>query len=310
VTVNSGSQMAATFTGTGLSARFDTANYNPPIPNLYWQLDDAGSWQQANVASTVVLAGSLATGTHKILLMVRALDENQNRWTPPLVSVVQFLGFDVTGGGLVPTPRPVRLKMEILGDSITEGVHVHDYASEPPALATPPGVADALLDYASQTAIMLNAEYRQVGFGAQGVTKGGNGNVPRAGDAFAFFFAGVPRDNWQADLVVVNQGTNDDNTGFAQAYADYLNIIRAAYPTAKIAAMVPFNGSHLTDISATVTARSKAGDQNVFLVDTTGWLNMPSDFHPNDTAVDNTHPSVQGHAKAATLLVAELKKHL
>jgi hypothetical protein len=47
---------------------------------------------------------------------------------------------------------------------------------------------------------------RQVGFGRQGLLIGG---VPTANDVFNFIYEGVPRDEWQPDLVTINQGTND-----------------------------------------------------------------------------------------------------
>ena len=206
ITVNSGSHVTATFHGTGLSARFNIASNMDPIPNVTWQID-GGTWKEAEIAATLPLATGLTAGTHDVRLMVRGLNENQSRWTPPLVSSVTFQTLDVTGGAIDPSPRPIKRKIEFLGDSITEGVNTHKAAEIPKD--TPTWRADGRLDYSCQTALALDAEWRQVGFGRQGLTIGGNGGVPVAQDAFGFIYANMPRDSWQADMVVINQGTND-----------------------------------------------------------------------------------------------------
>jgi lysophospholipase L1-like esterase len=193
--------------------------------------------------------------------------------------------------------------MEILGDSITEGVLVHPPR---PGKETWPWRGDGRLAYSAQTAMRLDAEWRQVGFGRLGVTIEGNGGVPVAPDSFNWFYADCPRDKWQPDLVVVNQGTNDGGRPsdvFRPAYARYLEVIRAAYPRAWIAAMRPFGGYHADDVLSEVTARNSAGDRRVFYVDTTGWLDK-ADY------TDGVHPNVQGSAKAADRLAEVLRKRL
>ena len=55
-----------------------------------------------------------------------------------------------------------------------------------------------------------------------------------------------PRDAWQPDVVVVNQGTNDGGMPakeYQPLYARYLSLIRSAYPKAKIVAVRPFCGA-------------------------------------------------------------------
>jgi lysophospholipase L1-like esterase len=304
ITVNSGSHVTATFHGSALAARFDVTNNMTTLPNLTWQID-GGMWQEAEIAATLPLANMLAAGAHDVRLMVRGLNENQSRWTPPLVASVTFQSFDVTGGAIDPSPRPIRRKIEFLGDSITEGVNTHK-ATEVPK-DTAPWRADGRLDYACQTALALDAEWRQVGFGRQGLTVGGNGGVPVAQDAFNFIYANVPRDSWQADVVVINQGTNDggaSSVAFRAPYATFLQRIRTAYPNAQIAALRPFNGAHADDIKTEVMARVTGGDNKVFYVDTTGWIDPPAD------TTDGLHPNAQGHAKVATRLAAELKNHM
>jgi lysophospholipase L1-like esterase len=297
-TVNSGSHITATFKGTAIAAGFDVTENQPGFPTLAWQID-GGDFQESEVAATVDLATDLSDGEHEILLMARGLDENQSRWTPPLVASLTFLGFVVTGGELIPSPRPERPKLEFLGDSITEGVLVH--ADQ----ATASWNADGRLAYPCQTALKLDAEWRQVGFGRLGLTVTGNGGVPIANDSFDWIYEDVPRDDWQPDLVVINLGTNDweaSATDFASAYETYLTTVREAYPEAEIAAMRPFAGTHESDIQTAIQNRNDAGDAHVFYVDTLDWL-AGEDFN-------GLHPNEQGGEKASTELAAVLEPYL
>lgn len=300
ITVNGGSHVTAQFSGTGVSARFNVSLNQVPNPTLVWRID-RGTWQEGELGATVVLATGLAAGKHDLLLMVRGLNEYQNRWAPPLISAITFLGIDVTAGALVPSLRPVGPRLEFLGDSITEGVAVWPNRA---GKDTACWRADGRLGYASQTAMALAADYRQTGFGGEGVLKPGNGSVPVLNESFNWIYGGVRRDDWQPDLVIINAGTVDraDLTPrFGPAFATYLGTVRQGYPNAKIVALRPFGGYHGAEVKAEVSARNAAGDANVFYVDTSGWLST-ADY------TDGIHPNVAGSAKVAAALVPELKR--
>jgi len=302
ITVNSGSHVVAQFEGTGIVANLDVGTNGVPLPTVTWRIDQ-GAWQEIELAKSLTLAHDLAPGLHEVWLLARGFDETQSRWTPPLSASLTFLGFDVTGGALRASPRPAQPKIEFLGDSITEGVLVF---ADRPGMATASWRADGRIAYPCQTALALDVEWRQVGFGRQGVTIVGNGGVPKAADAFDWIYAGAPRDAWQADMVVINQGTNDAGAAsnvFRPAYAAYLAVVRKGYPLAWIAALRPFGGAHTDDIQAEVAARVAQGDNRIWFVDTTGWLSG-SDF------TDGTHPNTQGSAKATQLLVPVLRQRL
>jgi hypothetical protein len=300
ITVYSGSHVTARFSGTGISVRLDLAHSQAPVTTVTWQID-GGPWNSANVAATMPLGQGLAPGQHDIVFMARGMEELFNRWNPPVVAGLNFLGFDVKGGALIPTPRPVRYKIEFVGDSLTEGVRII-----PENGGGDPWHTDGHLAYPCQTALALGAEWRQVGFGHQGLLQAGHGNVPKAADSFDWVYATIPRDGWVADMVVLNQGTNDRDAtsiAFRPEFARYLGIIRKGYPQAKIAVLRTFGGYREADIAAEVAARIAGGDTNMFYVDTTGWL----------TAADYTeglHPNLQGTAKIVALLVPELRKHM
>ena len=113
----------------------------------------------------------------------------------------------------------------------------------------------------------------------------------------------MPRDSWQPDVVVINQGTNDRGTNgatFAPLYNSFLGIIRTAYPNAKIVALRPLVGDFGTEISAQVAARKTAGDSKIFYVDTAGWTS-------NGDFTDGVHPNQAGSVKIADKLVTALQ---
>jgi lysophospholipase L1-like esterase len=303
VTVNSGSHVTATFHGSGVSAKFDISANTGNRPTVSFKIDD-GDWVEKEIGASLELASSLAIADHTVALFVRGMNENEARWTPPLVASTTFLGFEVEGGNIVKTPRPERTKIEFLGDSITEGVALHSQG--PQGQTTPNWRTDGPRAYAALTALAMNAEWRQVGFGRQGLTIGGNGGVPKAQDAFNWFYSAVPRDDWQPDLVVINQGTNDRGAGgetFAPLYSAFLGLVRTAYPLAKIAALRPFVGDYGAEISAQVAARKAAGDSNVFYVDTAGWT-AQGDF------TDGIHPNASGSVKISEKLLTALSELL
>jgi hypothetical protein len=298
ITVYSGSHVTARFMGTGVSARLDLSHSQNPVTTVTWQID-GGEWKEGDVKATMQLATGLPAGMHDVVFMARGMEELQNRWNPPVIAALSFTAFDVEGGALVPTARPNRLKIEFVGDSLTEGVRVVPDGSDPQH-------TNGRLAYPCLTAMAMGAEWRQVGFGHQGVLQAGHGNVPKAADSFNWVYATVPRDSWVADMVVLNQGTNDRDaspTAFSPEFAKYLGIIRAGYPQALIFVLRPFGGYREAEVKTQTMAKIAAGDARMFYVDTTGWL----------TAADYTeglHPNIMGHQKVTAQLTAELRKHL
>ena len=297
ITVNTGSYLLARFSGDSIQARFDLALNKAPLPTLAWRIDD-GAWQESEIAGTLKLAEGLSDKPHTLWLMVRGLDEHENRWAAPLVSSATFLGLDpAPDGKLLPPSKDwdhPKLKIEFLGDSITEGVLV---TAKRPGKDTWPWQTDALHSYACQTALTLGAAWRQVGFGATGLSHGGSGKAVGALDSFNEFYAGCPRDDWQPDLVVINQGTNDSAMkpeDYLPLYEKYLAMVRKAYPKAKIVALQPFDQSQATSIPKAVESLRAAGDTAIYYMPTQGWF------------VPHAHPD----AKASVVITAKLVEAL
>jgi lysophospholipase L1-like esterase len=299
--VNTGSQIQASFSGDRLALRFDAVYPHEP-PQLWVRLDEH-PWQQVEVAPEIELAPSPPHTSHVLRLVFKGAREWDNRWKAPLQTAVALTGIGLAEGGTLREPPPLpALRIEFLGDSITEGVLLHRL--DRPFPEAWPERADGRLGYAFQTGERLGADTRVVGFGRQGVTIEGNGGVPPAPDAFAWVCGGVPTDGWKPHLVVINQGTNDGSVPsdrFRPAYDRYLSLIRAAYPAAHLILLRPFNGAHADDIRALVEQRVAVGDARLHFVDTTGWLDATID------TTDGVHPDAMGHRKAAQRLEAEIR---
>jgi lysophospholipase L1-like esterase len=292
-TVNSGSGAVLRFTGQRIAVTFDQSTVTYP-PQIYVRID-----RGAPVPHTVdrdridLTARPLSRGrVHTLEITVKDVDERANRWHPPLRSGLLLTGFRLDpGADTVPPPAPEDRRIEFLGDSITQGVR---------AIGPEIGVtgADATKDYAWLTGGALRADFRQVGFGAQGIVRPGGGEVPPAAQALPFAFAGSPiAPAHVPQAVVVNQGTNDalgavDPVAFQAAYLDYLRDIRATWPSAWIFALRPLGGYFAREIAAAAAA---AGGHVVY-VDTTGWLTA-TDY------TDGLHPTYAGHLRVAHRLV-------
>jgi lysophospholipase L1-like esterase len=291
ITVNSGSELTFRFTGHALTGLFDTSTIEVPS-QIYVSLDGtAPALYKVDHNEIDFTPAVLAGGRHTAQITVKDVDEFENRWIPPLRSGVVLTGLrlDPHARLLAAAPAPRGPRMEFYGDSITEGVA---------ALCNATGVdcADGTVDYAHLTGEAFHADFNQVGFGKQGVIQPGHGNVGTAAQSFGWNFQGSPS-HFRPGAVVVNQGTNDGPFGSAEflpGYVAYLRQIRAADPRAWIFAMRPFGGSHADDVAAAVR---QLNDPRVGYVDTTGWLSAAAgDFNGG-------HPNVQGHRKAADLLI-------
>lgn len=113
---------------------------------------------------------------------------------------------------------------------------------------------------------------------------------------------------YQANVVVINLGTNDQKYGvsdstFQTNYITFLKGVRAKYPHAIILALRGFKGLKAAPTLAAVRAVNATGDRNVHYIDTTGWL-VAADFH------DSAHPTAKGHIKVAQKLAPIISSYL
>ncbi len=297
VTVNPGSSFEFWYEGTACALHFDRSANKPPLPQLWVQFD--GTWTKRVLdRDRIVLGERAAEGRHYVWVVLKAADEHQSRWKPPLVASLTLTGVEVPGGVFVRPPRRRRPIFEAIGDSITEGV----LAVRRGKLEEWTEIADARATYAFQSALALGCEPRIIGFGAQGVIRGGNGGVPPAPLAYPFACGGVPAEEPPADIVTILHGSNDSKMPTIESvYTSLVRLARRRSPRAAIFCIIPFNQIHARSIRGAVDTLRANGDAWVFLVETVGWLD------PKTDTTDGVHPNLAGHAKAAAKLTAVIR---
>ncbi|HWD77239.1 MAG TPA: SGNH/GDSL hydrolase family protein [Kribbella sp.] len=290
ITVNSGSRISFWYAGERVQLLFDIEGLTV-APHLWLTVDDGEPL--LHVLDGPVIELSEPEGQHRVTVVVKDVNEHVNRWNPPFECAVVFAGLVLDARSVLRlSGRPGGPRLEFYGDSITQGVRA---LSEHPESEG----ADGTTSYAYLTARAFGATSYQVGFGSQGISKPGNGEVPSGLESFGWNFAGSPADRVEApDLVVVNLGVNDPTLD-VEEYAEYVRRVRAAYPSTTIVSLTPFSGKHAETIQ---TAVKTLDDPNVVCVDSTGWIT-------EDDCTDDVHPTVAGHAKIAEHLVVALEEH-
>ena len=240
----------------------------------------------------------LSPGNHTLVLAA----DSQN-------GEVSFQGLTLDPGATteLPTVKPL---VEFVGDSIT-------------ACQGKGGVATD--NYAWQTGEALGCDHTQIAFSGKGLRSGWGAVEDKTGfdsHYFRLMNCNHPEtDPWDFStepprIVVINQGTNEVRNGrretdaeFAVTYVSFVRAIRTKLPTAEIVALRPFSGFLTMGIRQAVAELNAAGDAHVHFIDTAGWLNVDAKTGKVDgvDSSDGLHPSVQGHAKAATRLAAALR---
>lgn len=226
----SGTQIRATFTGTGLVVKLKDSGqsqFDVVIDGKAPTLLVPGANESHEVAT------GLAAGEHTVVLTKR---------TETFVGVAQFLGFEPKDGALVPTPAPGGKLIEMIGDSITAGYGILGFDPCPfsPQTESEPEAWGAL------AATELGARRHVVAWSGIGVYRSFDGET---GDQMPVLYdRAVSNDatsTWDhakvhPDLIVVNLGTNDFAKGdpgmaFQTAYVKFLEALRQKHPDAQIA---------------------------------------------------------------------------
>ena len=147
----------------------------------------------------------------------------------------EFVGFMIDeDASLYQTTVFPRLKMEFIGNSITSG-----YGNEDSSVSAPfkPATQNHYYSYAAVCARLLNAEHHAICFSGKGVYR--NYDLTRKESLPVLYPLTYPQkrhkwdfESWQADIIVLNAGTNDFAQGippldsFTKAYENFLIMIR------------------------------------------------------------------------------------
>jgi lysophospholipase L1-like esterase len=302
VTVNSSSQIYVSFTGQHMAGLFDLDKIDC-LEQIVVKVDN-GQWKLFTIDKLQIefFPGGLNGGTHRLEVVVKALDSKAGRWLAPLRSAVKFRGFELDPGAQV--EREVSLegrpRLAFLGDSITQG----DGIKGTNVASVMNG--DALASYAWLAGEALGTTHFQIAFPGQGVLTSDSREVPPAIFSFGWNFAGSAADfSGGPDFLVINLGLNDagiSSSEFVQSYVDLLHEIRKRCPQTIVFAVRPFGGERQRD-GDVATAVKMFADPQVHYVDSAGWLDE-SDF------TDHSHLSIAGSKRAAARLQAQLEPYI
>ena len=274
-----GSYFEFAFEGETVLLTFDTSTCCAPYPHLYIQID-SGARVAVGVEDYIRL--SAGEGKHIARVILKGSVETQERWRAPRVSHTVFVGAEAEG--FLPLPEDNRPVIEFIGDSITEGISIdtETYAYQT-GVSSMVDWDDSTAGYAWRIAEALSMRPVIMGYGCLGLLRGGAGNVPPVCESYPLHSEGNPLPPTDADIVVLNHGTNDrgnpDKAGFIQAYKTMLGILRERNPRARILALTPFSGCLAKEIAIAVAAYCNESGDRVFYLDSTGWIS-PEPLHP------------------------------
>jgi len=275
-----GAYLRATFTGTVIGFKGGATAGGPSVLVSV----DGEPPHEVNALD----ARPLAPGVHTLLL-----------GSPGQNGELDFKGLVLSPGART-LPTPIRPVIEFIGDSITTG-----------GGQTLP----ATVNYAWESATMLDCDHTQIAFSARALTSGYGCAGDKAGLDTQYFnlknfnhLGDTPPIPWDFSytprIVVINLGQNDQcgsepDAVMTASYVSFVRKLRARFPRARIVALRPFGGPYAAAVRAAVETL-RAGDGQVSFLDTTGWLDK-ADF------VDGIHPTESGHRKVATRLAPFLK---
>lgn len=286
VTTAPGSYFEFAFSGDMAVIRFDTTINQSPRLHLWIRLD-GGDMIETPVDSYLRVKAA-TVGQHICRVVFKSSIEQTGRWYAPLTGAVQFLGIQTEHPvAIAPDTRPV---MECIGDSITEGVLIDtDFCEQmraPFEMETlcRPWQDDSCATWAWLTAEALNCRPMIMGYGAVGATRVGCGNVPAAPDSYPFFFDGEPLEGLpEADVVVINHGTNDrgrDPELFRTGYMRLLDEVRERSPKAMIFVVSPFCGAQKDTLEQLVADYNAVNKTQVHFINASEWI-PPEPIHPH-----------------------------
>jgi hypothetical protein len=284
-TINAGAYFKVLFSGTSCRLSTDTSANLKPY-SQFWTRVDGGPFTQHTLAAgnpEFTVASGLVKRKHLLEVVIKSTSETIDRWVKQRTGIV-FTGLVLDSGATVSAPARKPFNILVYGDSITEGVRVNGYA----LIADDTDRNDALQVYSWLLSQELPAEVGVVGFGATGLNAGGAGGVPALGGSCQYLWAGRARsfNDPAPDLIVYNEGTNDGSSITSGMMAVVKALLKAA-PNARQLLLLPFNGSHSSELKAVVAS---VGSPKVSFGDTKGFFNAAD-------SSDSLHP--YGYANIA-----------
>jgi len=256
---------------------FDTSYARVPFSHVYISVDGGANIE---VSLDRFVRISAEDGEHKVCVIMKSSMERQHRWFSPVEARVSLL--EIEADEFLDMPEDTRPTIEFIGDSITEGISIDvgytNYGDGRDMVYWD----DSTAGYAWRTAKALNFRPITMGYGCLGTTKKGAGGVPPVAESYGYYSDGFPMESVQADYIVINHGTNDteaDKEFFKERYVAFLGVVRERNPKSKIISLTPFSGCLAKEIKEMVEKHNKEKDDDVFYIDTTGWIS-PEPIQP------------------------------
>lgn len=291
-----GARFSLRFTGEMALLVFGIHLLQDPAPHLYIRVD-GGALVESTLERFIRIR--TAPGTHTVQVIFKSAVEAFPRWHTPLTNRISFEGVETDELNELP-PQTGKI-LEVLGDSITEGVLVDP--DREPLRRDPydrPFQDDVKATYGWLTAEKLGLIPHIIGYGGMGVTHGGGGGVEKAADIYPYCFAGTPTDAaYHPDYVLINYGTNDHLASpeeFKEGYTALLDAICTAHPQAKIFAMSTFRGVHESSLEELIPVYNDTHGSQIIFINGSHWLPL-----------DPLHPMRDGHRLAAEKLAEVLR---
>lgn len=268
-----GSQILIAFQGDHIVLNFDTKGNERNMPHLWLRLDGG---IKVETAVDEYLRVEADAGEHVLEIIFKSAVEMQPRFFHPLVGKISFKGYRAEKAGALPADN--RKTIELVGDSITEGVLIDVECGE--AMEDRPYQDDSTATYAWLTTENLGLRHYHMGYGAVGTTKSGCGAVPKAAESYPYCFEGAPID-YHPDYVLINHGTNDrgHKDMFREEYEGLLDVIREHHPDAKIICLSPFCGAFAEELEELVADYNRQKGTDVVFINGGNWIE-PDPIHP------------------------------
>lgn len=290
-----GAEIEIAFSGDNIVLFFDTENYQNPVPHIYMQLDGGDMFEAA--ISDFMRVNS-TDGTHILRVIYKSAVEAQARFFHPLVGKIAFRGYFAENAAILPSDN--RKTIEFVGDSITEGVLIDvELFDNAGPQETRPFVDDVTATYAYLTARHFGLKNLHMGYGAVGVTKSGQGAVPKAAAAYPYCFEGAPVTYPHPDYILINHGANDRNKTAEEYITEYralLELIRATHKDSVIIVLSAFCGAFPRELKSLVAEFNAVHGDNIHFIDASTW----GEGHP-------LHPLRHGHKEIAEKLIKALE---
>lgn len=294
-----GAYFEFSFTGDTAELQFYTEYSTEPYGHIYIQTD--GGALVENTIQKYIRICTEGDGAHYVKVIYKSTVEQMNRWHVPLNTKLSLVGIEAEG--LEALPSDERKTIEIIGDSITEGVLVATNKVNMQEQFNRPWQDDATSTYGWLLAKKLNLRPYTNGYGATGLTRSGCGCVPKASEQYGFNFERSPVTYPSCDYILINHGANDrapgnvPNARYYEEYDAFLKLVRSRNPESKIVILSPFCGAMDATLPQFVENYNRENGENIYLILSTGWVPL-----------DPLHPLREGHRIIAEHLADEWQK--